>query len=569
MFQNKNIRALLANQLFNGIDTSTITSYFNSKNLRTEKEGSIIYKSGDEILDLFLVIKGEVKIKFSNSPSNALITKSENEFFGEAEILRGTSRNSSALAITDSVLYIIGKDELHELVQGNEKIYRNLKGKDYDSISEEIFPDSEQQSDLKTEESNVSDRPATQIIESNIESDSNKEYSEPEVMKSLLDETPYSTLPQDPENNHEDYDNSNIEIDGDKGLLEYINTEEEINYGNDVELASNDNPELTNEKENNSQSDEMLVDGLSQTQEINEDYAPPTEVFNNLDGESPFFNDKEVSENPPFEKTNFNPSEYDSIFETHEDKYDIKSLGSNEQQDKSENYSFHPEKSYNNNESAVSLNEEINRFITYNLTPPVQAIKRYSSILKNLTDQKEINQISEMISKQADSLVGIVESSLDFAENRISINATQQNVSEVMEDILLLLKDFAENNRVKLFWKIETTAIAGIDKDKFYNACYQIVKNSCESMPDGGNLFVTVVKEADQVKLEFIDEGPGIPSSIRGDIFEPLSTHGKENASGLGLSITKKIVEDHDGYIFVESDLGEGTKIIISLPILE
>jgi signal transduction histidine kinase len=87
-------------------------------------------------------------------------------------------------------------------------------------------------------------------------------------------------------------------------------------------------------------------------------------------------------------------------------------------------------------------------------------------------------------------------------------------------------------------------------------------------MPDGGKILVSTKVEGRDAEISFKDNGIGIPDSIKDRIFEPFMSHGKKEGTGLGLSITKSIVENHDGRISVESDLGEGSTFIITLPVL-
>ena len=83
-----------------------------------------------------------------------------------------------------------------------------------------------------------------------------------------------------------------------------------------------------------------------------------------------------------------------------------------------------------------------------------------------------------------------------------------------------------------------------------------------------GKIYVKTEKDLDNIKVEFKDTGAGIPYSIQSNIFEPFMTHGKENELGLGLTIAEKIIKDHGGSITIESNLGEGTSVTISLPII-
>ena len=66
-------------------------------------------------------------------------------------------------------------------------------------------------------------------------------------------------------------------------------------------------------------------------------------------------------------------------------------------------------------------------------------------------------------------------------------------------------------------------------------------------MPEGGSITLSTKLEGDKVQISFKDYGLGIPDTMKEKIFEPFMSHGKKEGSGLGLSITKKIVEDHGG----------------------
>jgi signal transduction histidine kinase len=86
-------------------------------------------------------------------------------------------------------------------------------------------------------------------------------------------------------------------------------------------------------------------------------------------------------------------------------------------------------------------------------------------------------------------------------------------------------------------------------------------------MPEGGEIAVFTDILENHVTISVKDSGLGIPETLHEKIFEPFMSHGKKEGTGLGLSITKKIIEEHGGRISVESDIGEGAKFVISLPI--
>jgi signal transduction histidine kinase len=85
-------------------------------------------------------------------------------------------------------------------------------------------------------------------------------------------------------------------------------------------------------------------------------------------------------------------------------------------------------------------------------------------------------------------------------------------------------------------------------------------------MPDGGKVLVRFRQHNGELITEIEDTGPGIAPEIAGKLFEPFATYGKKHGSGLGLSICKKIVEEHRGRIWVGSEPGRGAVFAFALP---
>ena len=69
------------------------------------------------------------------------------------------------------------------------------------------------------------------------------------------------------------------------------------------------------------------------------------------------------------------------------------------------------------------------------------------------------------------------------------------------------------------------------------------------------------------VEIDLADDGHGIPEELQSRIYEPFFTHGKPRGIGLGMSITRKIVEEHGGQIRLDSQVGRGTTFTVSLPV--
>jgi len=186
-------------------------------------------------------------------------------------------------------------------------------------------------------------------------------------------------------------------------------------------------------------------------------------------------------------------------------------------------------------------------------------------LLGKSTSLPEASQVNELIKRNTNFVQSIVSTSLAFVSQENNQTLTRQNVKNLLTNVLDLLSVYVETRKVKFYKKIETEAEIEADEANLYNVFFQLAKNACDSMPEGGNIFVTAFKKDSDVKIEFVDEGIGIPSSLTFEIFEPMLSHGKQDGTGLGLSIARKIIQDHKGDISVDGELGEGTKILITL----
>ncbi len=125
MQQNRNAKEIAVNKIFTGINESIVLSIFNHDRFIRLKEGEIIYQAGDENSYLYLLIRGEVKIKYARI--NYVSNKSFNDFFGEKEIVDDSRRISSAVANSNCLIYKIEKNLLKKLVTKNPALNTNLE----------------------------------------------------------------------------------------------------------------------------------------------------------------------------------------------------------------------------------------------------------------------------------------------------------------------------------------------------------------------------------------------------------------------------------------------------------
>jgi signal transduction histidine kinase len=96
---------------------------------------------------------------------------------------------------------------------------------------------------------------------------------------------------------------------------------------------------------------------------------------------------------------------------------------------------------------------------------------------------------------------------------------------------------------------------------------YNIAANARDAMPQGGTFTIEARQNEEWLELRFGDTGPGVPQEMHDRIFEPFFTHGKREGAGLGLSIARRIVEEHGGELRLESSTQGGATFVLSLPL--
>ncbi|TMI52118.1 hypothetical protein E6H20_01645 [Candidatus Bathyarchaeota archaeon] len=105
-----------------------------------------------------------------------------------------------------------------------------------------------------------------------------------------------------------------------------------------------------------------------------------------------------------------------------------------------------------------------------------------------------------------------------------------------------------------------------VDPGLLRRAFTNIITNALQAMPDGGKLKISAWTNQNIAAVSFQDTGIGIPEDVKAKMFSPLFTT-REKGVGLGLAVTKRLIESHKGEIKVFSKVGEGTTLTVELPI--
>ena len=198
---------------------------------------------------------------------------------------------------------------------------------------------------------------------------------------------------------------------------------------------------------------------------------------------------------------------------------------------------------------------------------PLSSMRMLSQLLMQnpeLTAEQE--QSLQYILEEIGRIDTIVKGLMDFARPT-SLNAVQQPLEPVLRDVLGLMKANLTHHQIDL--ELELTPDLPefqFDSDKMKQVFLNVVLNSMEAMPQGGKLKVSTSKLDDGVSFKVSDTGVGIPDDDIPHLFEPFFTR-KDKGTGLGLANVKRIIEEHNGVVKIESNLGEGTTVSMWLPL--
>jgi len=155
---------------------------------------------------------------------------------------------------------------------------------------------------------------------------------------------------------------------------------------------------------------------------------------------------------------------------------------------------------------------------------------------------------------------------MDFSKPLESVKVISQ-INEILENTCSLMEPYFKNSRINLIKKFDMKVPnIIIDPTRIKQVFLNLIKNAVESMPDGGRLVIETRVENEQVKINIADTGEGMTTEILQNIFVPFFTT-KVDGTGVGLSVSQKIVDDHGGHIKVKSELQGGTTFSIYLPI--
>ncbi len=178
--------------------------------------------------------------------------------------------------------------------------------------------------------------------------------------------------------------------------------------------------------------------------------------------------------------------------------------------------------------------------------------------------EEQLQKVGTTLIEQINALSAIATAFSSFAKMPPA-NNQQQNLIEILQHVLALFQNDVTSINLDLNGK--QLAPVFVDKERFIRVFVNLINNAIQAIPDAekGVINITLQEKDDAYVVEVADNGTGITEEVKANLFYPNFTT-KSSGMGLGLAITKKIVENANGKIWVESELGKGAVFFVELP---
>jgi hypothetical protein len=206
--------------------------------------------------------------------------------------------------------------------------------------------------------------------------------------------------------------------------------------------------------------------------------------------------------------------------------------------------------------------------VAHEVKNPLNAILLHVEVARTRLKQGEadVSPQMEVISREILRLDRVVKTFLDFTRP-VELKYRVVPLRDLVREIEELTRPQAEAAKVRMTVEPGSDGVdVRVDRDMFKQALLNVVVNAIQAMKDGGELRLECSNAGDTAEIRIVDTGPGIPPELRDKIFRLYFTT-KPGGSGIGLAMTFRIVQLHDGTIDFSSEPGKGTTFVIRLPI--
>ena len=205
--------------------------------------------------------------------------------------------------------------------------------------------------------------------------------------------------------------------------------------------------------------------------------------------------------------------------------------------------------------------------LLHDMKTPLQNILGYTEIMVSQPDEARRAKMADVVTRQVSVLQNMSAEILQFARGESAVIMRHDSLHAVLPEIVEQLTPEAGRRNIEISLDENYHGSFSFDRLKVQRLTQNLIKNAMEAIGENGHVRVSTRSDATHVFLTVEDDGPGIPPSIAGTLFDAFVTSGKKGGTGLGLSIVKKIVDEHGAKISWRNVEPHGTAFDIEFPI--
>jgi signal transduction histidine kinase len=207
--------------------------------------------------------------------------------------------------------------------------------------------------------------------------------------------------------------------------------------------------------------------------------------------------------------------------------------------------------------------------IVHDFRNPLTAVRGYASMFEQAELPRSTQrEYARLVVDEADRMSAMIDEILEFTRGGAArLHISPVSLEALAERMHRLLEPDLTARRVQFRSDLGFKGGVAVDAERIQRALLNIASNALDAMESGGTFALGSRLVDGAVELTLDDTGIGIPESLRARIFEPFFTHGKPRGIGLGMSITRRIVEEHGGQVTVSERPGGGTRFTVVLPL--
>ncbi|MGH8655966.1 MAG: ATP-binding protein [Gammaproteobacteria bacterium] len=209
--------------------------------------------------------------------------------------------------------------------------------------------------------------------------------------------------------------------------------------------------------------------------------------------------------------------------------------------------------------------------VAHEVRTPLGVMRSSAQLLERSLEVKddESRELLRLLRDEVDRIERVVSALLELGRPH-EMRPEPSPLGQILFRAVDLVEAQARQKRIAIRRRaIEPEPVMLCDPELMYQVALNLLVNAVQILPDGGSIEINLLPARDgYAGFEVRDDGPGMTDAVRARIFEPFFTR-REGGAGLGLTFVQRVVQEHRGRVWVESEVGRGTLFRVDLPVLE